>query len=104
MKDAARTSPERTFWKRLSAVAMTLLLCMGSALPGRAEARRPAELHHSLQADNPHALYIMRNWPCPRTGARPAISTAARAPGRTIPNRQADAVADGQGLRQAAAG
>nr|CEH64682.1 conserved hypothetical protein [Xanthomonas citri pv. citri] len=48
-------------------------------------------------------LYIMRNWPCPRTGARPAICTAARAPGRTVPHRQADAVPDGQGLRQAAA-
>lgn len=48
-------------------------------------------------------LYIMRNWPRPRTGARPAICTAARAPGRTVPHRQADAVPDGQGLRQAAA-
>ncbi|WP_416640629.1 DUF3693 domain-containing protein [Xanthomonas arboricola] len=48
-------------YKKLGMTVMAVLLCIGSALPGRAEAHRPAELHHSLQADNPHSLYIMRN-------------------------------------------
>lgn len=38
MKRAALTSPERTFWKRLSATAMALCLAVGFALPHKAQA------------------------------------------------------------------
>ncbi|WP_425520931.1 DUF3693 domain-containing protein [Xanthomonas hortorum] len=38
MKSEAQTSPERTFWKRLAATAMTLAIGVSLALPVRAEA------------------------------------------------------------------
>ncbi|MEA9753358.1 DUF3693 domain-containing protein [Xanthomonas campestris pv. raphani] len=38
MKSEAQTSPERTFWKRLAATAMTLALGVSFALPVHAEA------------------------------------------------------------------
>lgn len=38
MKDEARTPTERTFWKRLAATAMTLVIGVSLALPVRAEA------------------------------------------------------------------
>ncbi|RJN12374.1 hypothetical protein DEG01_016225, partial [Xanthomonas vasicola] len=43
--------------KRLGMAAMALVLCIGAALPGRAE----AALHHAFEANNANALYIMRN-------------------------------------------
>lgn len=38
MKSEAQTSPERSFWKRLAATAMTLAMGVSLALPVRAEA------------------------------------------------------------------
>ncbi|WP_161963884.1 DUF3693 domain-containing protein [Xanthomonas arboricola] len=40
MKSEAQTSPERTFWKRLAATAMTLALGVSLALPVHAKAVR----------------------------------------------------------------
>ncbi|WP_259387997.1 DUF3693 domain-containing protein [Xanthomonas vasicola] len=40
--------------------AMALVLCIGAALPGRAE----AALHHAFEANNANALYIMRSGLC----------------------------------------
>ncbi|WP_425611930.1 DUF3693 domain-containing protein [Xanthomonas campestris] len=54
MKSEAQTSPERTFWKRLAATAMTLVLGVSLALPGRAEA---AVKGFQASAE----VYIMRN-------------------------------------------
>jgi len=54
MKRAALTSPERTFWKRLAATAMTILLSVGFALPDRAHAS-PQGFHSA------EPVYIMRN-------------------------------------------
>ncbi|MFA1730791.1 DUF3693 domain-containing protein [Xanthomonas campestris] len=54
MKSEAQTSPERSFWKRLAATAMTLALGVSLALPVRAEAAVKA-----FQATP--ELYIMRN-------------------------------------------
>ncbi|QDS18162.1 DUF3693 domain-containing protein [Xanthomonas arboricola] len=51
-------------YKRLGIAVLGVVLCIGNALPGQAEARRPADMHHSLQADNQHPLYIMRSGLC----------------------------------------
>jgi hypothetical protein len=53
MKRAALTSPERTFWKRLAATAMALLLGVGLVSPRDVQ----AAVGHS--ASDP--VYIMRN-------------------------------------------
>ncbi|WP_445393597.1 DUF3693 domain-containing protein [Stenotrophomonas pavanii] len=54
MRAEARTSTERTFWKRLAATAMALCLAVGFALPHKAQAAVPG-------FDNGHVVYIMRN-------------------------------------------
>ncbi|MBV6863818.1 DUF3693 domain-containing protein [Xanthomonas euvesicatoria] len=48
-------------YKRLGMAALALVLCIGAALPGKAEASIAHNAVHTLQSDNPHALYIMRN-------------------------------------------
>uniref|UniRef100_UPI003F7E397C DUF3693 domain-containing protein n=1 Tax=Xanthomonas sp. 0924 TaxID=2835534 RepID=UPI003F7E397C len=48
-------------YKRLGMAAMALVLCIGSALPGRAEASAKRELVHISTEHNEHPLYIMRN-------------------------------------------
>ncbi|MCC8623136.1 DUF3693 domain-containing protein [Xanthomonas vesicatoria] len=48
-------------YKRLGMAAMALVLCIGSALPGRAEASANRELVHIPTEHNEHPLYIMRN-------------------------------------------
>lgn len=53
MKRAALTSPERTFWKRLAATAMTLALGVGFVSPSDAH----AAVGHSAS----DSVYIMRN-------------------------------------------
>lgn len=101
--EAAASPAEKALWRsvldRLSAAAAVVALLVLAVHTGAHEALLAALSPVAVT----HPLYIMRNWPRPRTGARPAICTAARAPGRTVPHRQADAVPDGQGLRQAAA-
>ncbi|MBD1474526.1 hypothetical protein GUH81_21995 [Xanthomonas citri pv. citri] len=101
--ERAASPAERALWRsvldRLSAAAAVVALLVLAVHTGAHEALLAALSPVAVT----HPLYIMRNWPRPRTGARPAICTAARAPGRTVPHRQADAVPDGQGLRQAAA-
>ncbi|MGD6681772.1 DUF3693 domain-containing protein [Xanthomonas citri pv. citri] len=89
-------------WDRLSPVT-TVIGALGLVAIGMHAGAHEALLAALSPVVITDPLYIMRNWPRPRTGARPAICTAARAPGRTVPHRQADAVPDGQGLRQAAA-
>jgi len=54
MRAEARTSTERTFWKRLAATAIALCLAVGFALPHKAQAAVPG-------FDNGHVVYIMRN-------------------------------------------
>ena len=53
MKQAAISSEERTFWRRIAATAMTLVLGVGLALPPSAQA---AGMHETA-----NTLYIMRN-------------------------------------------
>jgi len=47
MRNEARTSSERTFWKRLAATAMTLVLGVGLASPGDAHAAMRAGFEHT---------------------------------------------------------
>ncbi|MEA9822294.1 DUF3693 domain-containing protein [Xanthomonas campestris pv. raphani] len=61
MKSEAQTSPERSFWKRLAATAMTLALGVSLALPVRAEA---AVKGFQSSAE----VYIMRNGGCGQPG------------------------------------
>ncbi|WP_234878684.1 DUF3693 domain-containing protein [Xanthomonas citri] len=51
-------------YKRLGMAAMALVLCIGSALPGRAEASVKREQVHVSAEHNAHALYIMRSGLC----------------------------------------
>lgn len=53
MRSEARTSSERTFWKRLAATAVALTLAVGLA--------SPAPVQASESGHNDDALYIMRN-------------------------------------------
>lgn len=53
MRQAALTSPERTFWKRLSATAMTLAIGISLASPAHVQAAE--------QGNSAHGVYIMRN-------------------------------------------
>ncbi len=53
MRNEARTSSERTFWKRLAATAMALALGVGFALPRDVQ----ASVGHSTS----DPVYIMRN-------------------------------------------
>lgn len=48
-------------YKRLGMAAMALVLCIGAALPGRAQASSAKDEVHISTEDNAHALYIMRN-------------------------------------------
>ena len=81
MKRAALTSPERTFWKRLAATAMMLLLSVGFALPDRAHASA-----QSSQVTKPYTLCEMEFGP----DSGPALLDMALdqdLPTRTIPHR-----------------
>ncbi|WP_425522720.1 DUF3693 domain-containing protein [Xanthomonas phaseoli] len=60
-------SDEKAVWRRLAAGAMALVLCIGAALPGRAE----AAARHGFDAHNANSLYIMRNGMEGGTGATP---------------------------------
>lgn len=51
-------------YKRLGMAAMALVLCIGSALPGRADASIKREQMHVSAENNAHALYIMRSGLC----------------------------------------
>ncbi|MCC4615618.1 DUF3693 domain-containing protein [Xanthomonas campestris pv. asclepiadis] len=64
MKSEAQTSPERSFWKRLAATAMTLALGVSLALPVRAEAAANA-----FKATPNYTLCEISSWGC--TGAAP---------------------------------
>ncbi|WP_425534082.1 DUF3693 domain-containing protein [Xanthomonas campestris] len=58
MKSEAQTSPERTFWKRLAATAMTLAIGVSLALPVRAEA-----VVKAFQATPDYTLCEIVCWP-----------------------------------------
>ncbi|MBH1388181.1 DUF3693 domain-containing protein [Stenotrophomonas maltophilia] len=66
MRAEARTSTERTFWKRLAATAMALCLAVGFALPHKAQAAVPG-------FDNGHVVYIMRNHDSVKSGSLLAL-------------------------------
>jgi len=55
MKQAALTSPERTFWKRLAATAMTLFLLVGAAIGAHEKASQIQEVARPKMT----AMYIM---------------------------------------------
>lgn len=55
MKQAALTSPERTFWKRLAATAVALLLMVGASMPGHVKASQIQELARPEST----SMYIM---------------------------------------------
>ncbi|MBV6746240.1 DUF3693 domain-containing protein [Xanthomonas vasicola] len=67
-------------YKRLGMAAMALVLCIGAALPGRAE----AAVHHAFEANNANALYIMRNGSPGRSRSGSAAHAADR-PRQALP-------------------
>ncbi|WP_228738523.1 DUF3693 domain-containing protein [Xanthomonas euvesicatoria] len=62
-------------YKRLGMAAVALVLCIGAALPGRAEASIARDVDHISAAHNANSLYIMRN--CMEGGADAASLDSA---------------------------
>lgn len=63
MKRAALTSPERTFWKRLAATAMTLALGVGLAAPRDVQAAVRANITPTVYTLCEMAYWVHQTWP-----------------------------------------